>query len=76
MKQPLLGVVATTIIVVLSLVVVWLLGVELFMGWASYALMGAIPFAVVVGAFWRGEEPRSLAPVSYTHLTLPTSDLV
>lgn len=61
MKQPLLGVVATTIIVVLSLVVVWLLGVELFMGWASYALMGAIPFAVVVGAFWRGEEPRSLA---------------
>lgn len=61
MKQPVLGVVASSIIVVLSLAVVWLLGVDLLMGWASYALMGAIPFAIVVGAFWHGEEPRAVA---------------
>ncbi len=61
MKQPVLGVVASSIILVLSLVVVWLLGVDLLMGWASYALMGAIPFAIVVGAFWHGEEPRAIA---------------
>nr|NLI50018.1 hypothetical protein [Propionibacterium sp.] len=61
MKQPVLGVAASTIIVLLSLVVVRLLGVDLFMGWASYALMGAIPFAIVVGAFWQGQEPRALA---------------
>lgn len=61
MRQPVLGIAASTIIVVLSLLVVRLLGVDLFMGWASYALMGAIPFAIVVGAFWQGKEPRALA---------------
>ncbi|GGH58083.1 hypothetical protein GCM10010975_18340 [Comamonas phosphati] len=61
MKQPILGGVATALVLVLSLCVVWLLGLELFMGWASYALMCAIPFAIVCGAFWHGEEPRPIA---------------
>lgn len=61
MKQPALGVAASGSIIVLSLLVVRLLGVDLFMGWASYALMAAIPFSIVVGAFWHGEEPAPIA---------------
>lgn len=61
MKQPALGVAASTLIVAISLVVVRLLGPDLFMGWASYALMCAIPFSVVVGVFWKGTEPAAIA---------------
>jgi len=61
MKQPVLGIVATGIVMVVSWVVVWLLGVDLFMGWASFALMGAIPFAITVGAFWQGSQPAAVA---------------
>lgn len=57
MKQPALGIVATAVIIVISWGVIWLLGPDVFMGWASYALMGAIPFAIVVGAFWKSEHP-------------------
>lgn len=58
MKQPALGLVATAVIIVISWGVVWLLGPDLFLGWASYALMGAIPFAIVVGTLWKGEHPK------------------
>lgn len=61
MKQPRLGIVATAAVLVLALLVIALLGTDLFMGWASYAIMGAIPFALVVGGFWGGEHPRSIA---------------
>lgn len=60
MKQPALGIVATAVVVVISWVVIALLGADLFMGWASYALMGAIPFAILVGAFWKSEHPAAL----------------
>ncbi|MFV0457724.1 MAG: hypothetical protein ACK5MT_02980 [Actinomycetales bacterium] len=61
MRQPTLGVVASAAVIVVSLVVIWLLGVDLFMGWGSYLLMCAIPFTVIVGAFWRGSEPAAVA---------------
>lgn len=61
MKQPALGVTASAIIIAVSLAVIRLLGTDLFMGWASYALMGAIPFSIVVGAFWQGKHPVSIA---------------
>lgn len=64
MKQPTLGIVATAAVIVVSWVTVWALGLDLFMGWASYAIMGAIPFAIVVGAFWQGGEPRAVAGLS------------
>src|SRR5690606_19784827 len=60
MKQPALGITATAVVVAISWVVILLLGADLFMGWASYALMGAIPFAILVGAFWKGEHPAAL----------------
>lgn len=61
MKQPALGIVATVVIMIISFVTIFALGAELFMNWASYALMGAIPFAIVVGAFWQGKEPAAIA---------------
>lgn len=61
MKQPALGVVATATTIVLSWLVILALGTDLFMGWASYALMGAIPYAILVGAFWKGEHPAAVA---------------
>lgn len=61
MRQPALGVTATVIVIAISLLLVWALGVDLFMGWASFALMGAIPFAIVVGAFWQGTGPQAVA---------------
>lgn len=61
MKQPALGIVATAVIIVISWLVILALGPGLFMGWASYAIMGAIPFAVLVGAFWQGKQPTAIA---------------
>ncbi|WP_432560269.1 hypothetical protein [Granulicoccus sp. GXG6511] len=60
MKQPILGVVATGAIIVVSWIVILAMGPDLFMGWASFALMGAIPFAILVGAFWQSEQPPAL----------------
>lgn len=60
MKQPVLGITASALAILLSVVLIRALGVNLVMGWASYALMGAIPFAVVVGGFWRDREPRAV----------------
>lgn len=60
MKQPVLGIVATSVVIAISWFVILLSGPELFMGWASYALMGAIPFAILVGAFWKGEQPAAI----------------
>ncbi|MGA8046065.1 MAG: hypothetical protein WCA30_07335 [Dermatophilaceae bacterium] len=60
MKQPVLGISATSLVIAVSWFVIFVLGVDLFMGWASYALMGAIPFAILVGAFWKSEQPSAL----------------
>ncbi|MDO5683093.1 MAG: hypothetical protein Q4G46_09745 [Propionibacteriaceae bacterium] len=64
MKQPLLGITATIGIMVISFATIFALGPELFMNWASFALMGAIPFAIVVGAFWQGREPSAIAKLA------------
>lgn len=61
MKQPSLGIVATLIAIALSFVLIRAMGPDLFMGWASFALMCALPFTIVVGAFWKGEEPKAIA---------------
>lgn len=60
MKQPLLGIVATAIIIAISWLAIFLLGVDLFMNWASFAIMGAIPFAIVTGAFWHSSVPAAI----------------
>lgn len=63
MKQPLRGALATALIMVLSWIIIWALGTDLFMGWASYVIMCAIPFAIVVGVIWQSSQPAALAGV-------------
>lgn len=61
MKQPALGIVATAIAIVISLGIIGLMSPDFFMNWASYFIMCALPFTIVVGAFWKGEEPKPIA---------------
>jgi hypothetical protein len=60
-KQPWLGVTATGLVIVLALLFIAPLSWPTFGGWVSFAMMCAIPFAIVVGAFWHGEHPSALA---------------
>jgi hypothetical protein len=61
LRQPLLGVVATAVVIVASLVFVSLFSWPTFGGWVSFALMCAIPVTIVIGAFWRGAVPAAIA---------------
>ncbi len=60
-KQPWLGVATTALVIVLALVFIAPLSWATFGGWVSFAMMCAIPFAIVVGAYWHGEHPASIA---------------
>lgn len=60
-RQPLLGIIATVVVIAISLAFISLLDWPLFRDWVSFYLMCTIPFTFVVGAFWHGEHPRSIA---------------
>jgi hypothetical protein len=56
MKQPALGLVASALIIAVSLGFVSLFSLEQFLGWVSYALICLIPMELVVGVAW-GANP-------------------
>ena len=60
-KQPWLGITATASVIVLALLFIAPLSWATFGGWVAFSMMCAIPFAIVVGAFWHGEHPARLA---------------
>lgn len=60
-KQPWLGVTATALVIVLALLFIAPLSAATFGGWVAFAMMCAIPFAILVGAFWHGEHPAPIA---------------
>jgi hypothetical protein len=60
-KQPWLGIAATVLVIVLALLFIAPMSWATFGGWVSFAMMCAIPFAIVVGAYWHGEHPASIA---------------
>lgn len=60
LRQPLLGVVATALVMAGSLVFISFFSWPTFGGWVSFVLMCAIPVSIVIGAFWRGEVPASV----------------
>lgn len=60
-RQPWLGIAATALVIVLALLVIAPMSWATFGGWVSFVMMCAIPFAIVVGAYWHGEQPAALA---------------
>lgn len=61
LRQPLLGVIASLLVIVLSLLLISVLDWPLFRDWVSYYLVGTVPFAFLFAIFWRGEHPRRIA---------------
>jgi len=58
LKQPLLGICATALIIVIALVFISLFSFQTMSGWVAYGLLCLIPMQIVVGVLWKGELPR------------------
>lgn len=61
MRQPALGAASAVLVFVLSWLVIAVMGADVLLGWGSFVFMGAIPFGIVFGAFWKGTEPAGVA---------------
>ena len=75
LKQPLLGIVATTIVIAISLLFVSLFELPVFTGWVAYLLLCVIPMQIVTAVLW-GSNPgfaaRQPQPVKGILLTVST----
>ncbi|MCF6263820.1 MAG: hypothetical protein L3J24_09575 [Xanthomonadales bacterium] len=60
-NQPVAGIVATVLIMALSLGFISLFSFELFTGWVSYSLMCIIPTSIMVGVVWGRNPPEFIA---------------
>jgi hypothetical protein len=58
LKQPILGIVATVIVMAVSLGLISLFDFPTFAGWVSYGLMCLIPMQIVVGVTWGTNQPN------------------
>jgi hypothetical protein len=74
LKQPILGIVATVVVMTVSLALISLFDFPTFAGWVSYALMCLIPAQIVIGVTWGTNLPdfaaRQHQPVKGILLTL------
>src|SRR2546427_4495390 len=61
MKQPVLGIVATIIVMAVSLALISFFDFPTFAGWGSYSLMCLIPMQIVVGVTWGTNQPSFAA---------------
>jgi len=61
LKQPLLGIIGTLLIMVISFAFISVFTWPTFAGWVSYAIMCAIPATILIGAVWKGEVPAGVA---------------
>src|SRR5262245_57398247 len=61
MKQPLLGIFATVLVIILSLGFISLFDFPFFAGWVSYCLMCVIPMQIVIGVTWGTNHPGPAA---------------
>ncbi len=61
LKQPWLGIAASALVIVVALLFISPFTAAFFGTWLSFVLMCMIPFAILVGAYWQGEEPAPLA---------------
>jgi hypothetical protein len=56
-KQPLLGIVASTLVIAFSLAFISLFSFPVLAGWVSYILQCLIPAQIMVAILWKGEHP-------------------
>ncbi len=61
LKQPILGVSATVLVMVISLGFVSLFDYATFAGWVTFGLICLIPTSIVIDVTWGGRHPRSAA---------------
>src|SRR5262245_33877167 len=61
MKQPLLGIFATILVIIVSLGFISLFDFPFFAGWLSYCLMCVIPMQIVIGITWGTNHPGPAA---------------
>jgi hypothetical protein len=61
LKQPLLGIAATALIMAISLGFISLFDFPLFSGWIATFLLCLIPMEIVMGVTWGMKEPRFVA---------------
>lgn len=61
LKQPLLGVTATAVIIVIALAFISAFDSPTLTGWVAYGLLCLIPMQIVVGVLWKGELPKFAA---------------
>jgi hypothetical protein len=76
-KQPLLGILATILVMAVSLGLISLFDFPTFAGWMSYGLMCLIPMQIVIGVTWGTNQPGFAAkqrqPLKGLLLTLTTA---
>ena len=77
LKQPVLGIVASVIIMVISLALISLFDFATFAGWVTYGLICIIPIEIIVGVTWACKQPqfaaRQLQPLQGILLVLFTA---
>src|ERR1051326_1249647 len=61
LKQPVTGLVATTIIILISFGFIALFDFPAFSGWVTYALICVIPMEIVIGVTWACQHPNFAA---------------
>ena len=61
LKQPVLGIAATAMAIVVSLGFISLFEFQLFAGWVSYGLLCIIPMQIVIGVTWGAKLPARAA---------------
>jgi hypothetical protein len=75
LKQPLLGIVATALVVVVALAFISLFELPVFTGWVAYFLLCVIPMQIITVVLWAsnpGFAARQLQPMKGVILTLST----
>jgi hypothetical protein len=61
LKQPVVGILSTAIVCVISLALISLFDFPTFSGWVSYFLLCVIPMQIVMLALWRTQRPHFAA---------------
>src|SRR5258708_230892 len=57
LKQPVAGILATALVVAISLGFISLFSFPMFRDWISYSIICMIPMQIVIGVIWGGKYP-------------------